>query len=265
MEKFKTIQNKDKNVFDDTINTYLKIGWEIVDGSFKILENDIYSCSIIFNEGDIKSITYYNDEFGEDNKIKILEFINGRIIWFYDVGVINYLNSNDYYCQKHCEFYIDKEGFYDGTFKCYHDNGNLAVSGSFIKGRPGNKWIRYDKKKNLEYELLVRYDGWIEKKIKFSDNDSKIGSYKPITIANNFNGAFTLSYLDSFVRGDKKFYWKNGNIWYLHCDDGKFISYSEYLENGQIIEKYQGFIDEWGEYNYIGKCLEYHNEGELRR
>ena len=49
-KKIHTIQSSDKKEFDRITNQYLKQGWDLVKGSYFVLEGDVYSQVVVFDK-----------------------------------------------------------------------------------------------------------------------------------------------------------------------------------------------------------------------
>jgi len=48
-KQIKTIQSSDKQEFDSLINKHLEQGWDLVDGSYSVLDGNVYSQVIEYN------------------------------------------------------------------------------------------------------------------------------------------------------------------------------------------------------------------------
>ena len=134
----KTLQSKNKHKFDILVNKHLKIGFEIVNGTYSILDEGIYSQVVSL----------------EDNRDDcIVE--NGKCTYYYKNGQIkeegyNKDGKND---GKWTDYYEDgviesernfKDGKRDGKWTDYYENGQIEIEGNFKDGKEDGVWIYYD-------------------------------------------------------------------------------------------------------------------------
>ena len=84
-EKIHTIQSSDKKEFDRQVNQFLEVGGELMDGGYKIINNDdgiVYSQVILLGKK-------CNIEFHENGRIKCINRNrkkDGIQIWWYENG-----------------------------------------------------------------------------------------------------------------------------------------------------------------------------------
>ena len=60
-KKIQTIQSSDKKEFDRIINQHLEQGWDLVEGSYSVLEGVGYSQVVIFNKSGFNHFEFHDN------------------------------------------------------------------------------------------------------------------------------------------------------------------------------------------------------------
>ena len=105
-KQIKTIQSSDKEEFDRLINQHLEQGWDLVEGSYSVLKDDVYSQVVSIDESKYNQIEYWG---------------NGNIKRLYNL----------------------KNNFYEGKYKEYYKNGLIKHQRNYKKGKYDGKCINY--------------------------------------------------------------------------------------------------------------------------
>ena len=63
--------------------------------------------------------------------------------------MLNNKNYTDCYANAMGKYsYEFKNGYFDGNFESYHENGHIHLNGNFEKGEKVDEWTWYDENKN---------------------------------------------------------------------------------------------------------------------
>ena len=171
-KKIHTVQFSDKNEFDEKVNSLLEIGCELLENTYKVIENDdgvIYSqvveyntinTNIIFyNNGQLKVMGMY-DENGNSDGLYTKWFENGK---------------------KQSEITY-KDGEIDGLFTVWYENGRKKSENTWVYGKMDGlqtDWYENGNKKNQLTPKDNKPDGlwtqWYENGQKKYENNYKDG------------------------------------------------------------------------------------------
>jgi antitoxin component YwqK of YwqJK toxin-antitoxin module len=172
-KKIKTIQSENINDFDSQINKHLKCGWELMEGSYSVLDKGNYHQVLVRDEDNYHHIEYYDNGIVKSqgsfkNKLK-----NGEWIDYYDCGQIenkvNYENGNKQGVRYH---YFDpklgrnvvccKRTFLDGVEHgeviTFFPNGNIKSEGMLDKGKKSGEVIGYFENGEIQDKYLLKDD-----------------------------------------------------------------------------------------------------------
>ena len=131
-KKIHTIQSTDKKKFDEQVNTLLEIGCELLENTYKVIENDdgvIYSQVVEYDSTNTYIILYNHGQIKLTRGLKDGKF-HGLVTWWYENG------------QKKKEVNF-KDGKEDGSFNEWFNNGQKKTEGTYKDGEGIGKWIEY--------------------------------------------------------------------------------------------------------------------------
>ena len=132
----KTIQSDNKENFDKKVNIYLKQGWELVEESYNILNNNTYSSVIKFNK----------------NKYDFVKFWDNGLVY----QSCDLLDKN-----KKFDLYSDNPNI-EGIFKQYFKDGSLEILQHWSNGKRVGEWFTYNNDRNLEYNQIYKGDTMVQ-------------------------------------------------------------------------------------------------------
>jgi len=149
-KKIYTIQSSDKSKFDKQVNLYLKIGSELHDNGYKVIEtNDglIYSQVVIIDTEEIRDATNYGVEFFDNGQISGIgssngtgpDNKNGQWTFYYTSG--NIIREAWY-----------KNGKLDGPQTEYYENGQKKELTHWEDDVHIGKWIEWWDNGNKRFE-----------------------------------------------------------------------------------------------------------------
>ncbi|RMZ49121.1 toxin-antitoxin system YwqK family antitoxin [Candidatus Marinimicrobia bacterium PRS2] len=188
----KTIQSSEKNEFDRIINSHIENGWELVDGSYSIINDNVYSQVIVnkvlyntilyHNNGEISCMKNYKE--GNNDGKEILYYKNKNIFWVKnyidgkeDGMFINYYKDGRVFSINH--LINDKE---QGQYIEYFNNGQKSFEGNYNDGlqHGESKYYYWNGKIHLEQNfnngikegLFIEYylNGKVKKDFLFSND-----------------------------------------------------------------------------------------------
>lgn len=162
-KKIKTIQTENKTEFDDLVNNLLSKGWELVKGSYSIINENIYS-QVLTKDDD----NYTNTEYYENGNLKSKgEYINrlkeGEWITYYENGLVESIEKFT-------------NGISEGDKLHYEEDGSLCCKRVMIKGKE-IKWLKYYKSGKLYIEINDGGNGEVRTYYE-SGNIECIGNWK---------------------------------------------------------------------------------------
>ncbi len=174
-KKIYTVQSSDKKKFDDQINTLLEIGCELLENTYKVIEND--DCVIFSHIVEYDSTNIIIDLY-DDGQLDFVQNKNedgkqdGLSIGWYETG------------EKYFEG-IYKDGIKDGLWTWWYKNGQKNEEITYKDGddRLTTRWYETGEKKfegiykDGEYIELHTYwydDGQKKKEIIYNEDGKKI-------------------------------------------------------------------------------------------
>jgi antitoxin component YwqK of YwqJK toxin-antitoxin module len=155
-KKIHTIQSTDKKKFDEQVNTLLEIGCELLENTYKVIENDdgvIYSQVVEYDSTNTYIILYNHGQIKLTRGLKDGKF-HGLVTWWYENGqkshgenykdgikdgLVTWWYENG---QKKKEVNF-KDGKEDGSFNEWFNNGQKKTEGTYKDGEGIGKWIEY--------------------------------------------------------------------------------------------------------------------------
>jgi len=275
-KKVHTIQSSDKKEFDEKVNFYLDLGFELHDNGYQVINKDnhtFYSQVLIIDtdnhlidfhhNGQIEHICRLNKngyrdgkyyEWDEDGKQK-------HYVFYLD-GVQKFESYTNEDINVETEFYDNEQkkveksyryGNYHGYWNEWYENGNKKVQGNYKDGLRDGKWTYWNEDGSKKNE-----DCFKNNEITSEKSFMKNGTMYERTCT--FNRVYLKHYKDNHPYKEEIF--KSGDL----------ISLKELNKDGKSHGKYsswylKGRKHEEGMYNNgekIGKWIYYNLDGSIK-
>ena len=149
-----TIEHNDSTSFEEEVNNYLSVGWDILEGSYSKESSKgetLFSQILIWRDAADSEIKFIDNfpvqkiESIEDNKVRITKWFEPFSLEEWKVSEIKEGYNNKRYAKEGVST-ISFNGEYfqkDGEFKSYYKNGNINCILYYEAGRIKGKGIYY--------------------------------------------------------------------------------------------------------------------------
>jgi len=179
-----TIQSSDKKEFDKTVNQFLELGCELLEGGYEVINNvDVYSQVIVFKK-------YCVVEFYDNGQLKCVKNKNEDGEW--DGLHYGWYNNGE---KRYERTY--KDGKQDGveTWWDKYENGQKNSEGTYKDGVEHGLWTTWFENGQKRFEITFKdgkEDGlitsWFENGQKRFETTFKDGLQDGLTTVWNVNG-----------------------------------------------------------------------------